>query len=790
MSLRDAMRRSAASSSSAAQGSAMARTLRLARQSGSLNLSSREFHAFPGEVFRLYDDLDEDEHSWECAVLKKLDLSYNEIAELPSQVETLKYLMSFKMRHNHLRQLPLTLCSLESLTTLDLSNNELEGCLPDQLGRLDKLRELGLEGNKLTQLPESIGGLVHLEVLRVDSNQLKSLPSTIGNLRNLKTLSAHSNDISELPVSFSSLTGLFTLDLKKNSLVTTGTAFIQLTSIKYIDLRQNKLEMFPRLPENNTCLDQLFLGFNLLRDIPVGVLSVKESLTVLDVRDNKLQRLSDRIPQLYRLKTLDVTNNDLHDLPPGFGYLKYLDHLLVEGNPLKSIRRSIISAGTEPLKKYLRTRGSPPKGVDAMEEEVDEFAIRQREMEQDEPMAEEPPLEDEYLFRDAAVSGNLQLVDMKLHQLPEQLHPAGKYRFRDTLLQLNLSKNWLVDLPAAIGELSSLHTLIAEQCGLKSIHASIAMIPRLEHLRLSKNSLTTDAINAMLESGTHASVCFTLKELDLRNNVLTDVPQNLQHLEMMDTLLLSFNRIRALDNFQWSSMRQLSVLSIADNRLESCGTVHEIPKLTSLSLENNELRQTIWDLIQIPAQLALCEHLRALYLAGNPQRGIRTHILNNGTEAVLKYLRNRLPPDVLPPTIGSKVMQSPLVKDTTLSSQDNGRAIGKSSAGQTLESKRLRVDASTSPFKPHEVTPANANSDALASPFAKQPPPAPTPAQPPTTIPVEDEVLVELNATILKLEQQLDDFAISAAKRFALKKDLAMARSKKIRHLRAIGQKP
>lgn len=754
----------------------MARTMRLARQSGSLNLSSRDFHAFPDEVFRLYDDLDEDEHSWECAVLKKLDLSYNEIAELPSQVETLKYLMSFKMRHNHLRHFPLTLCSLESLTALDLSNNELEGCLPEQLGRLDKLRELGLEGNKLTQLPESIGGLVHLEILRVDSNQLKSLPSTIGSLRSLKTLSAHSNDISELPVSFSSLTALLTLDLKKNSLITTGAAFVQLASIKYIDLRQNKLEEFPKLPENNT-LDQLFLGFNVLRDISVDVLRVKESLTVLDVRDNKLQRLSDRIPQLYRLKTLDVTNNDLPDLPPGLGYLKYLDHLLVEGNPLKSIRRSIISAGTEPLKKYLRTRGSPPEGVDVMEEEVDEFAIRQREMEQDEPMAEEPPLEDEYLFRDAASSGNLQLVDMKLHQLPEQLHPAGKYRFRETLLELNLSKNWLVDLPAAIGEFSSLHTLIAEQCGLKSVHASIAMIPRLEHLRLSKNSLTTDAVNAMLGTGSYTS--FTLKELDLRNNVLTDVPQKLQHLEAIDTLLLSFNRIRALDNFQWSSMRQLSVLTIANNRLESCGTVHEIPKLTSLSLENNELRQ-------IPAQLALCEHLRALYLAGNPQRGIRTHILNSGTEAVLKYLRNRLPPDVLPPTIGTKVTQPPLVKDTSLSSQNNGHASGLPSTGSTLESKRLRVDASTSPFKPHEVIPANASSDSSASPFVKQPPPA-TPVQPSVTMPAEDEVLVALNGTILKLEQQLDDFAVSAAKRFALKKDLAMARSKKIRHLRAIG---
>ncbi|KAG6612500.1 Leucine-rich repeat-containing protein 40 [Phytophthora cinnamomi] len=788
------MRRSAASSSSA-PANAMARTLRLARQSGSLNLSSRDFQAFPEEVFRLYELLDEDERSWECAVLRKLDLSYNEISELPTQVETLKYLVSFKMRHNRLRQLPLAVWNVETLTSLDLSNNELEGCLPEQLGKLDKLRELGLEGNKLTQLPESIGGLSHLEVLRVESNQLRTLPSTIGRLHNLKTLSAHSNLLVELPASFGSLTGLLTLDLKKNSLVTTGDAFAGLASVKFIDLRQNKLEVFPTLPENNACLDQLFLGFNSLHEIPEDVvLNVKESLTVLDVRDNKLQCLSDRIPQLYRLKTLDVTNNDLHDLPAGLGYLKYLDHLLVDGNPLRSVRRSIISAGTEPLKKYLRTRGGPPEGVDAMEEEVDEFAIRQKEMEQDEPMAEEPPLEDEYLFRDAAASGSLQLVDMKFHQLPGQLCAAGKYRFGETLLQLNLSKNHLVELPAAIGELTSLHTLVAEQCGLKSIHSSIAMIPRLEHLRVGKNSLTTDAIAAMLATGNQASVCLSLKELDLRNNVLTDIPQVLQYLETMDTLVLSFNRIRALDRFPWSAMRQLSVLSLSNNRLESLGTVYHIPKLTSLSLENNELRQ-------IPAELSLCENLRALHLAGNPQRGIRTHVLNNGTEAVLKYLRNRLPPDVLPPTIGQGTPTS--VKDTKPSmsappsNPNNQRSPHQRATTNTLESKRLRVDASTSPFKPLEmspqVKPANPSSASMTPPFTKQPVPPPAP---PAASAVaassagEDEVLVELNAKIAKLEQQLDDFAISAAKRFALKKDLAMTRSLKIRHLRKIGQKP
>ncbi|RLN71867.1 hypothetical protein BBJ28_00006722 [Nothophytophthora sp. Chile5] len=684
--------------------------------------------------------------------------SYNEIHEMPDQVESLQQLISFKMRHNQLREVPTPFWNLSTLTSLDLSKFV---ALYFQLGKLYKLRELGLEGNKLTQLPEALASLSHLEILRLESNQLQALPSQIGTITiSLKTLSAHSNQITELPASFGALTSLLTLDLKKNCIRSTGEAFVQLASIKYIDLRQNELEVFPLLPENSTCLDQLFLGFNSLHQIPEDIiLGVKESLTVFDVRDNKVQRMPERFAQLYRLKTLDLTNNDLHDLPAELGYLKYLNHLLVEGNPLRSIRRSIIASGTEPLKKYLRTRGGPPEGVDVMEEEVDEFAARRKQMQQEKPLGADgsSSSQDEYLFREASASGNLQLVDMKLQQLPDHIQGAGAYRFGETLLQLNLSKNRLLGLPAAIGELSSLQTLVAEQCGLKTIHPSIAMIPHLQHLRLRKNSLTAGAINAVLALGSRASLCFSLKELDLRNNLIMDMPAKLQFLETMDTLLLSFNRIRVLDGFPWSSMRQLSVLSLSDNRLESLGTVYEAAKLTSLSLENNELHQ---------------------------------------------YLRNKLPPDVLPPTVNQEAQHSFMETEDSENvppSNQKVDAVHHRDTFKPLDSKRLRVDAATSPFRPTQRSTASqpshartsgrqqaANFESAASPFSNPPTQAAV-APPPAA---EDEVLLELNVKISQLEQQLDDFAITAAKRFALKKDLAMTRSLKIRHLRKIEQKP
>lgn len=61
-----------------------------------------------------------------------------------------------------------------------LGSNMLEGALSEGLSQLVNLKDLALDGNKLTQLPESIHLLASLEALKVENNQLRSLPAQIG----------------------------------------------------------------------------------------------------------------------------------------------------------------------------------------------------------------------------------------------------------------------------------------------------------------------------------------------------------------------------------------------------------------------------------------------------------------------------------------------------------------------------------------------------------------------------------------------------------------------------------
>ena len=86
-------------------------------------------------------------------------------------------------------------------------------------------------------------------------------------------------------------------------------------------MKENRLNEFNEVP-NSQKLDTIALSYNRL--IKYDQFAKSPNLTVLVINDNKLKTLSKDIFMLNKLKTLDISNNDLSDLPCELGFIRSL----------------------------------------------------------------------------------------------------------------------------------------------------------------------------------------------------------------------------------------------------------------------------------------------------------------------------------------------------------------------------------------------------------------------------------------------------------------------------------
>ena len=103
--------------------------------------------------------------------------------------------------------------TVDRVTSVSLSHNQLTGGIPPELGNLTNLTRLFLNHNQLTgAIPVELGNLTNLTDLNLQRNQLTgAIPAELGNLTNLTDLDLQRNQLTGmLPQSLINLSKLMT----------------------------------------------------------------------------------------------------------------------------------------------------------------------------------------------------------------------------------------------------------------------------------------------------------------------------------------------------------------------------------------------------------------------------------------------------------------------------------------------------------------------------------------------------------------------------------------------------
>ncbi|WVZ91881.1 hypothetical protein U9M48_037994 [Paspalum notatum var. saurae] len=231
--------------------------------------------------------------------ITSLNVSKNNITgTLPASLEHLTMLTTLNMRYNQLEgsipDLP------TSVQVLDLSYNYLSGSLPRSFGN-NELYYLLLSNNYLSGvIPTELCNMVLMEAIDLSNNHLSGeVPNCWNKISNLYIIDFSNNNFwGEIPSTIGSLNSLITLHLGKNNFSgTLPTSLQSFNMLVFLDLGEN----------------------NLSGNIPKWIGEGLRTLQFLRLRSNQFSgEIPQELSQLNVLQCLDLSDNKLSGPVPHF----------------------------------------------------------------------------------------------------------------------------------------------------------------------------------------------------------------------------------------------------------------------------------------------------------------------------------------------------------------------------------------------------------------------------------------------------------------------------------------
>ncbi|XP_019356830.1 PREDICTED: podocan [Gavialis gangeticus] len=275
----------------------------------------------------------DNETFWKLSSLEYLDLSSNNLSQIPSGLP-------------------------RKIVLLHLEKNAIKTIARDVLPQIKNLEYLLLHNNKLKARgihPAAFQGLKKLHTVHLYNNMLERIPS--GLPRRVKTLMLLHNQISEINRNdFANTYFLEELNLSYNKLTSPQIrreAFRKLRLLKSLDLSGNNLHTVPfGFPKN---LQILKLKENEISSIPKGTLAGMTKLRELFLSHNKLKVSSIYVGvwrELSSLQLLDMAGNQLIYIPPGLP--ASLEYLYLQNNKITTISERAFESTPNIKGIYLR----------------------------------------------------------------------------------------------------------------------------------------------------------------------------------------------------------------------------------------------------------------------------------------------------------------------------------------------------------------------------------------------------------------------------------------------------
>ncbi|KAM0917443.1 hypothetical protein ACQ4PT_009514 [Festuca glaucescens] len=480
--------------------------------------------------------------------------------------------------------------ALRTLTSLDLSHNELTGSIPSSMGLLTELDTMLLHANKIRcSIPPAFANLTKLRFLILQENQLSGeIPRQIGKLSNLVSLNLSSNHlVGTIPCEVGHLEHLVELDLSQN--VFSGlVSFCPLNSSI-----QNSMDDFPsqHVPKVN-------LGN--LSSVPTNFWNLSK-LAALHLHRNQL---SGQIPlelgDLVNLEDLRLSYNTLTgSIPIHLGNLTNLSILYLGQNHLRGkVPRELgYLVNMQDLQLALNNLTGPIPNSLGNLTKLTFLNLNFNHL-------------SGHIPQELGKLMNLEMFGVSRNNLsgdlPSGLCAGGKLQF------FTADGNNLVGpLPTSLLTCKSLVKVRLEGNHLEGDISEMGVHPNLTYFDISSNKLFG-------RLSIRWSKCVKLSMLRVSNNNITGViPTSIGQLSQLEILDLSSNKLEGQIPQEVGNITMVFSLSLGNNLLQGSipWEIGFLKNLNYLDLSSNNLSGPV------PGSIKHCFKLRFLKLSHNNLNG-------------------------------------------------------------------------------------------------------------------------------------------------------------------------
>ena len=517
-----------------------------------------------------------------------------------TEIRELRNLQQLSFCGNNITVLPTdSLTKLTKLTTLSLYNNRINGLFKRTFASQYYLEILNLSLNRIKTIEKhAFDGLKSLQVLNIAGNQITVLHAGMFEpLYNVQQLDLSNNHIKTIELGlFSRLNILKELNLSKNNIhEISNDIFIRDGNLKLLDISYNNISAFHFTNRNayrnylSSTLETLFMQGNNIVTMDCSTLLMLPSLKTLDISNNTLHDVTIDIAELPKqLGALNIAENRISAFQifssNALDKRSSLQHLDIRHNKIATLSQIEIpkSAVIGLVRIFI---GNNPFHCDCKMKWLHELITLHN------GVAESYLIRDyESLFCHSIYRHNPGfLIDINPENFLCEYHASCpemcKCYQSENSEDVNIVDCKNNNITTILDKMPG-NCTVFDFSGNKVSTLRSSNLGKLSHLKelLINSSQVTE-----IDKGTFTNFS-SLRKLDLAQNQLTVLKNGaFGGLDKLEALDISLNRIRRIEKGTFQSLISLIYLNIQGNELQTISAIEfeHFARIQSLSLSQN-----------------------------------------------------------------------------------------------------------------------------------------------------------------------------------------------------------